>query len=162
MDNDLKLWQALVMAARAFADTLEAKMSASAETVKHGKWEYRDDDIPCCSICGEPDALSRDDYEHRGGKIRDNNSLFCSNCGAKMDGDASETQDETPTETAQKDEPKKEIILPEVRALLAEKSRAGFSAEVKALLKKHGSPKLSGIAESEYAALMEEAENLGN
>lgn len=58
--------------------------------VKHGKWKYKNDEdfdyVPCCSICGEPDALSRNDYNYRGGKIRDNNSNYCPNCGAEMDG----------------------------------------------------------------------------
>ncbi|MDE6501266.1 MAG: hypothetical protein K2L10_04215 [Ruminococcus sp.] len=61
-----------------------------AVPVKHGKWKYKNDEdfdyVPCCSICGEPDALSRNDYNYRGGKIRDNNSNYCPNCGAKMDG----------------------------------------------------------------------------
>lgn len=65
----------------------ENKMS-----VQSASWEFKydedyDDELPCCSICGEPDALSRDDYSYRGGKIRDNNSNYCPNCGAKMDGD---------------------------------------------------------------------------
>lgn len=59
-------------------------------------------------------------------------------------------------------EPTKEVTLPEVRAVLANKSRAGFTEEVKQLLMKHGAEKLSGIAESEYAALLKEAENLGS
>lgn len=60
------------------------------------------------------------------------------------------------------EEQHKEITLPEVRAVLANKSRAGFTNEVKQLLIKHGAEKLSGIAESEYAALMKEAENIGS
>lgn len=59
-------------------------------------------------------------------------------------------------------EPIEEVTLPEVRAVLANKSRAGFTEEVKQLLMKHGAEKLSGIAESEYAALLKEAENLGS
>ena len=60
------------------------------------------------------------------------------------------------------DDWRKEISLSEVRAVLANKSRAGFTNEVKQLLMKHGAEKLSGIAETEYAALMKEAENLGS
>lgn len=56
----------------------------------------------------------------------------------------------------------KEITLSEVRAVLANKSRAGFTEEVKQLLMKHGAEKLSSIAESEYAALLKEAENIGS
>ena len=60
-------------------------------SVQSASWEFKydedyDDELPCCSICGEPDALSRDDYSYRGGKIRDNDSNYCPNCGAKMDG----------------------------------------------------------------------------
>lgn len=64
-------------------------------------------------------------------------------------------------QTTPETEPPKEITLSEARAVLANKSRAGFTNEVKQLLIKHGAEKLSGIAESEYAALMKEAENLG-
>lgn len=61
-----------------------------AEPVKRGKWDYRYDKeyegyVPCCSICECTDAISRSDYEYRGGKIRDNNSNYCPNCGAKME-----------------------------------------------------------------------------
>lgn len=57
--------------------------------------------------------------------------------------------------------PTKPVTLAEVRAALANKSRAGFTEEVKQLVMKHGAEKLSGVPESEYAALMKEAENLG-
>ena len=68
----------------------------------------------------------------------------------------------TEVETIPEAESPKEITLSEVRAVLANKSRAGFTNEVKQLLMKHGAEKLSGIAETEYAALMKEAENLGS
>lgn len=57
--------------------------------------------------------------------------------------------------------PAKPVTLAEVRAVLANKSRAGFTEEVKQLVMKHGAEKLSGVPESEYAALMKEAESLG-
>jgi hypothetical protein len=57
---------------------------------------------------------------------------------------------------------KKVIKLADVRAVLAEKSRAGFTKEVKELLIKHGADKLSGIDASEYEALLAEVEVLGN
>ena len=46
--------------------------------------------------------------------------------------------------------PKKELALEEVRAVLGEKSRAGFTTEIQALLKKYGAPKLSGIDPKHY------------
>lgn len=57
---------------------------------------------------------------------------------------------------------KKQLSLTEVRAFLAEKSRAGFTKEVKELLIKHGADKLSEINPTEYEALLAEVEVLGN
>ena len=54
----------------------------------------------------------------------------------------------------------KQYSLTEVRAILAEKSRAGFTAEVRELLAKHGADKLSGIDPSEYASLVADVEVL--
>ena len=54
----------------------------------------------------------------------------------------------------------KPLSLEQVRAALAEKSRAGHTAEVKALLIKHGADKLSDIDPAEYPALLAEAEVL--
>ena len=59
----------------------------------------------------------------------------------------------------EKPEPKP-LTLEQVRAALAEKSRAGHTAEVKALLIKHGADKLSDIDPAEYPALLAEAEVL--
>ena len=52
--------------------------------------------------------------------------------------------------------------LEQVRAVLADKSRRGYTAEVKALLRQHGADKLSEITPSEYEALLAEVEALGN
>ena len=60
------------------------------------------------------------------------------------------------------EEKKPAMTLPEVRAILAEKSRAGFTAQIKELLLKHGADKLSAVDASEYAVLVAEAEALGN
>lgn len=63
--------------------------------------------------------------------------------------------------TAAKQEPEeKPLTLEEVRAVLAEKSRAGHTAEVKELLNKHGADKLSEIDPAEYPALLADAEVL--
>lgn len=58
-------------------------------------------------------------------------------------------------------EPEKQLTLADVRAVLAEKSRAGFTEEVKALIVKHGAGRLSEVPETEYAALLADAEVLG-
>ena len=57
---------------------------------------------------------------------------------------------------------KPELTLEQVRAALAEKSRGGYTAQVRELLVKHGAAKLSDIAPAEYLALMADAEGLGN
>ncbi len=54
----------------------------------------------------------------------------------------------------------KQITLTEVRAVLAEKSRKGKTAQVKELLIKHGADKLSDIDPKEYKSLMADAEVL--
>lgn len=46
--------------------------------------------------------------------------------------------------------------------MCAEKSRAGFTAEVKAIITKHGADKLSAINPEEYAAVLTDVEVLGN
>ena len=57
---------------------------------------------------------------------------------------------------------KKELKLEDVRAVLADKSRAGYTAEVRDLLKKYGADKLSKANPADYEALMKDAEVLGN
>ena len=52
------------------------------------------------------------------------------------------------------------VPLEKVRSVLADKSRLGHTAEVKALLQKHGAQKLSEIDPAEYSILLAEAEAL--
>ncbi len=52
------------------------------------------------------------------------------------------------------------LTLEAVRAVLADKSRAGFTAQIRALLQKHGADKLSEIDPAHYKALLAEAEGL--
>ena len=55
---------------------------------------------------------------------------------------------------------KKAVTLEQVRAVLADKSHDGFTAEVRVLLEKHGAKKLSEINPDNYAALLADAETL--
>ncbi|WP_425058004.1 hypothetical protein SCACP_26000 [Sporomusa carbonis] len=65
--------------------------------------------------------------------------------------------------TAKTPAPEEKLIsLEMVRAVLAEKSRAGYTAEVRALLEKHGASKLSEIDPTKYSTLLKEAEVLEN
>ena len=54
------------------------------------------------------------------------------------------------------------LTLEQVRAVLADKSRMGFTAQIRTLLQKYGAPKLSGIDPANYKALVAEAEVLRN
>ena len=69
-------------------------------------------------------------------------------------------QSATPVPTIQKTV--KPLALETVRAVLAEKSRDGHTADIRALLEKHGAPKLSEIDPAKYTALLADVEALGN
>ena len=58
--------------------------------------------------------------------------------------------------------PEPQLTLEQVRAVLADKSRMGFTAEIRTLLQKYGAPKLSGIDPGCYKALLADAEVLGD
>lgn len=69
---------------------------------------------------------------------------------------AAEAPKEQPT-------PKQEgatVTFVQLRSHLSEISRSGHTAEVKELIAKYGAEKLSDIAESDYAAVLAEAEGL--
>ena len=64
--------------------------------------------------------------------------------------------------TTQSAEPKpKPVTLAQVRAVLAEKSRCGHTAQVRELLQKHGAAKLSAINPTEFESLLSEAAAIG-
>ena len=52
------------------------------------------------------------------------------------------------------------LTLEDVRTVLANKSRAGHTAEIRELLKKYGASKLSLVDPKHYEALLREAEEL--
>ena len=70
-------------------------------------------------------------------------------------------QDATVTEEA-KPEPTSTYTKEDVRGVLAAKSAAGFKKEVKELLEKFGAQQLKQIDPKDYAALLKEAEVIGN
>ena len=77
----------------------------------------------------------------------------------QFSGDDNEAQ---ATEAPTKKESKPELKLEDVRAVLAEKSRAGHTTEVRSLLQKYGAEKLSAVDPANYEALMKDAEVIGN
>lgn len=62
----------------------------------------------------------------------------------------------------EKEEAKPALTLEEVRNVLAEKSRNGFTSEIKELLKKYGASKLSEVDPKNYEALLKDTEELNN
>lgn len=54
------------------------------------------------------------------------------------------------------------LTLEAVRAVLADKSRAGFTAQIRSLLQKYGADKLSGVAPANYKALLADVEGLND
>lgn len=62
----------------------------------------------------------------------------------------------------EKEEKKPSLTLEEVRTVLAEKSRNGFTSEIKNLLKKYGASKLSEVDSKNYEALLKDTEVLNN
>lgn len=91
-------------------------------------------------------------------------------CDAMSSDESPEMPDKQPDVPAE--QPKKavkskaaknpEVTLEQVRGVLAEKSQIGFTAEVRELIRKYGADKLSGIDPKHYAAVLEDAEVLGD
>ena len=53
-----------------------------------------------------------------------------------------------------------ELKLEDVRAVLADMSRKGHTAEIRVLLQKYGAAKLSGVDPANYSALLKDVEEL--
>lgn len=66
------------------------------------------------------------------------------------------------SKVAAKKESKTVLKLEDVRAVLSEKSRAGYTADVCELLQKYGASKLSQVDPANYEALLRDAEVIGN
>ena len=73
---------------------------------------------------------------------------------------SSNDAEEQPEEKAPVQKPA--LTLEQVRAVLSEKSRAGYTAGVRELLQKYGASKLSQVDPSNYKALLRDAEVIGN
>ena len=70
--------------------------------------------------------------------------------------------EESPAEQVETIAPQEATLtIEDVRCVLAQKSREGFTAEIRALLEKHCAAKLSELASEPYAELLQEAERIG-
>ena len=70
--------------------------------------------------------------------------------------------DSAGAEPAAAKEEGKTLSLPEVRAILAEKCAAGFSAQVKALIESYGVSSLKNVPAEKYEELLEAVQGLGD
>ena len=75
-------------------------------------------------------------------------------------GSTEAAQPETPASEKVPDTKARPVSLEQVRAMLADKSQQGFTAEVRVLLEKYGAPKLSQIDPAHFSALLADAETL--
>ena len=88
-------------------------------------------------------------------------SALAAEIADQLDGVTEKREEPTPAPVVE--EPVKAVTLEDVRTILAEKSRTGYRAEVKALLTAHGAAKLSDITDpEELAKLAKEAEVIGS
>ena len=88
--------------------------------------------------------------------LADSLQALC-NAAVQSEPDTGQTQSdvsETPAPT--------DISLEQVRIVLADKSRNGLTAEVRELIRRYGADKLSEIKPEHFAAVLKEAEVLGN
>lgn len=67
---------------------------------------------------------------------------------------------EAPKEQPAPEQKTETVTFVQLRSRLSEISRSGKTAEVKELIAKYGASKLSDIAESDYAAVLAEAEGV--
>ena len=59
-------------------------------------------------------------------------------------------------------EPEPVLAFEDVRAILADKSREGFTAQIRELLQKYGASKLSEVDAKHYKVLIADVEGLSN
>lgn len=83
-------------------------------------------------------------------------------CDAMASDGPTEVPEEEPQKKPSKSKAEKapEITLEKVRGVLANKSRGGHTAEVRAIIQKYGADRLSDIDPKDYPALLADAEVL--
>ena len=64
------------------------------------------------------------------------------------------------TAVEEKAKAESKVSMEDVRKVLAAKSLAGYTAEVRAIIQKYGAECLSGICEKDYPAVLKDAEEL--
>lgn len=83
-------------------------------------------------------------------------------CDAMASDEPTDVPKEEPQKKPSKSKAEKapEITLEKVRGVLADKSRSGHTAEVRAIIQKYGADRLSDIDPKDYPAVLADAEVL--
>lgn len=77
--------------------------------------------------------------------------------------EALQTKEKAPIPEPQKQEPaSQKFTLEEVRKVAADKSRQGFTEEVRNLIHRYGAEKLSGLDAAKYEAFLKDLEVMGH
>lgn len=131
---------------RALADSLESvevvKEKVSAKEKSVGKEDRAD----------KGGKVEKEDRSDKGGKVEKEKRVNKQDKVDKID----------KADQGTKESKVKEISLEEVRAVLAKKSQAGFTDEIRSMIKGYGCNKLSEIDSKYYADILEAAEVMIN
>ena len=92
------------------------------------------------------------------GNLNIQGTLYPSLCLLPTNSGQTNVPAEAPPAEGPQAEAPAEIRLEQIRAVLADKSRAGHTAAVRELLKKYGATKLSQVDPKHYAAILKETE----
>lgn len=79
-----------------------------------------------------------------------------------LEGRQSKTGDKETKEQKVSEPKETTVTLEDVRQVMAEKSRQGYTKEIRSLLVSHHAKKLSEVDPSEYASLLKEAQAVGD
>ena len=104
--------------------------------------------------CKKDDVKAADDGKETGKAV----SEKATGKGKDNEGKSATKGKDTGEQTVKAEKP----TLKDVRSLMVEKSRQGFTEEVRALVRKYGADRLSDVDPSDYPLLMADAEVLGN
>lgn len=75
---------------------------------------------------------------------------------------STEPQPEAETSAVPAKEPEPVLAFEDVRAILADKSREGFTTQIRELLQKYGASNLSEVDAKHYKVLIKDVEGLSN
>lgn len=131
---------------RALADSLE-----SVEVVKE-KVSAKEKSVGKEDRVHKEGKVEKEDRADKGGKVEKETRVNKQDKVDKID----------KADQGAKESKVKEISLEEVRAVLAKKSQAGFTDEIRSMIKGYGCNKLSEIDSKYYADILEAAEVMIN